>query len=450
MINRPFRCRAALREIVIPALTICFLFSLMGCGRDSSEQRADPLSSQSNLSRVAQKLLSAGVADEAAVELAKRIELAVKDAASTRQFLSELDLQDASVDRVAAECLLERALRDESDSVAVAALEMMVEQSPQNTRWLAMLWQGHMEIGRTWEASQSADRLSRQGAATAAQLLSLIRRSEVFPVEESSPKPSGFEAWVPLKRARWFVSREQYAEAEAALRPLWISQFADPAAAALYLRVLAELQRTDQFCQLHADWHAELLDRADYWCAAGQFLLDQSEYQAAAGALLRAVNIDPTMRIAYQRLSRCMKSLGRNDDAEQFRHLGLQVAASETIARRIDEQPDNLAAKSDLAQLLLELNRPFEALEWTRLTIPESDAPRRALLARRRYQLASSPGVEQAAVDRCVHVKAGGGVGTVDGNDIGQHDNAVLVVTVTIGRGRRLSVTFGVDRRTEL
>ena len=168
------------------------------------------------------------------------------------------------------------------------------------------------------------------------------------------------------------------------------------------LRLFAEQQETVAFVELHRTLDEAVKKHADYWCGAGRYLIDRGDFREACGALLRAVKIDPTMRIAFQRLHQCFNALDRSEDAKQFRYRGVAIAETETVGRRVIENPDDDRIKNDLAAMLLPLGRPLEALAWTGTMIPANDVRRQQLLAQKRRDVLSLPDSSTVAFDNAL------------------------------------------------
>ncbi|MEL6107158.1 MAG: FG-GAP-like repeat-containing protein [Planctomycetota bacterium] len=399
-------------KLLYLALTVIAL-SIMGCGKpplDRPEETQGTEDRDASSLRQARAKLESGDLDSAAAMIQEvlitdpsdeAVLVAAQIASKRRrpqrvlELLREVDLESCALAAEVARLLVGQSISLGDFSTAETTLRSIVELEPREPRWRHQLWQLLNHRGRRQEASEHADSLCQFGRPRLEHLLSLIRRNELFPVPVGSEPPQRFSSWPALRRARWYVAAERYAEAAKVLE---VGE-SSPAHLALKLRVLAEQQQSSKFAEVHGDVDERVRELADYWCALGRYFIDEGDFPMAAGALLRAVQIDPTMRIAFQRLQQCMKAIGRIEDAKQFRYRGIAIAETETLGRRVSESPTNDRAINDLAAKLLPLGRPLEALAWTGTMIPESDVGRQNLLAQKRRDVLVLPDGVSVAFD---------------------------------------------------
>ncbi|MCO8125020.1 FG-GAP-like repeat-containing protein [Stieleria sp. TO1_6] len=311
------------------------------------------------------------------------------------ELLQQIDLTTSPQAAAAARRMVDHAAAAGRPELIEPILQTMIHRAPTTASWRHSYWKWLDQQGRRQEASRQVDRLNRMGKSTTNELLSIVRRNESYPFPHSDVLPPGFDGFPPQAKARWYLARQHYDQAQQQLGNAAEIASAggwslDGSAAALLLRILSE-QQSDSFVEIELRYRPHMTPFADYWAALGKHWIDQSQYKSAAGALLKAVEIDPTMRLAFQRLSRCFRALDRGDDADQFRYRGLQIAETETIARRIQENGRLDAAQTDLAKSLLELGRPLEMLQWTRSLIPRSATPQLAMLDQQRRQIIAMP-----------------------------------------------------------
>ena len=210
-------------------------------------------------------------------------------------------------------------VRLERISDAADVLGAALRNGEDRSRWRHEVWRLLNRVGRRHEASVYAESLCQDGLATSHELLSLVSRARSYPTPDMSPDSEDlFES--DLGKARWFFSSGDHLRAKEELLPQSRSGFAEPAADALYGRLLAELQDWEQFREWIQRVSTEAKEFNDYWAALGTYWSDNREYEAAARGLLEAVYRDPTDRLSVQRLFSVLSALGRIDDAEQFRH----------------------------------------------------------------------------------------------------------------------------------
>ncbi len=252
-------------------------------------------------------------------------------------------------------------------------------------------WQLLNQSGRREEASAQAHALCRMGHANEREMLSLVRRTESFPfLLNVDEEPQ--DAFQPgLGMARWYFTQQQFTDALAELDDQRAAGWQAPAASALYGRLLAETQATDDFVHWYAGCSEDVQTFGDYWAALGGYLLHRKEYQPAAGALLRALERNPTDRITAQRLGSAFEALGDAETAAGFREIARQIDASWDYAEYIIRLPRASHSRNRLVKTLLELGRPFEAVQWTLLMLPRDARTRRAEMELQRRRLAQDP-----------------------------------------------------------
>lgn len=304
------------------------------------------------------------------------------------ELLGSVDLK-ASQGRRVVELLTQQYQEVHATWEAADLLLKAVQVYPTEERWRMQAWTLLNQCGRRQEASVQAAWLCRAGKANRQQLESLVSRTLAYP----SPDLEGVTAGLfsaGLGRARWYFTTQEYHKAIAELRHVEFVQHAShPASLALEGRLLAELQQFDQLPEWFSRCDADTQRFSDYWAAIGTYLFDQREYRGSVVALLRAIELDPTDRMAVQRMSRGLGALGRSEDSVQFRYRGTQLAKSEQNVEKLGD-PDHVASSiRKLQGLLLDLGRPFEAIGWTLLATIEPQ--KKSLVDRQRQSLLHSP-----------------------------------------------------------
>lgn len=399
--------------MTVPRFDSCLLLLLavllIGCGGNDaslrtaeadleSETANDPMEEAERLRRIgdldgaAQTLNRAMIEDPGnanAILLAARVEADRGNAEVAAELAGSIDPQ-SRLRRAAITLHAEQLVKLSRYSMAADVYIVGLEQS-ENPQWRHQAWRLLNRTGRREEASDQAISLCRLGQATEDELLSLISRSRAFPTPEmlekkgSSADASAFSAG--LGKARWYFSTGEYDRAIEELADQIENGFSSAAGEALHGRLLAETQRWAEFL----DWHANVSDMAksyaNYWAAIGAFYIDNREYEAAARALLEAIGRDPTDRIGVQRLSRALSSIGRADDAEQFRYRGIEIAHTEREATDLFARPSDLEVRKKLTRYILELGRPFETLSWSLTMMPIRAVGPRQSVARQREAL---------------------------------------------------------------
>ncbi|MEM6469561.1 MAG: FG-GAP-like repeat-containing protein, partial [Planctomycetota bacterium] len=422
-------------RLLLQCCSAVLLLLVLGCsGSDRADSdvddrvsQSDVVSSESSPFDHAKKLVAANRLDEAtsmvseALEndepsspgqasrshwllLASEIELKRQRPRLSMEYLTQIELANFEHADQTAKYRIELAERLGRFELVDSTFTEIIRYRPAEVFWQHERWEFLTRRGRLREASEQVDSLCKLGKATIPELLSVITRSEPSSARTVA-EPS------PIASARLAITRKQYSEAEAMLldaKGLPASE--ENLKVALLMRVYAELQQWDAFVNTVGDAEKQQLQKhAEAWLALGTYWIDQSNAREATGALLRAIEIDPTLRLAYQRLSKALNTIGLTDDAAQFRYRGVQIAETETMAKRVLENGDNLAVRSDLARALLELGRPLEALEWTRSVIPKGASQAIAQIKLQRVGI-----VNEAEVDRMASVTAMLGLKTED------------------------------------
>ncbi|TWT93931.1 FG-GAP-like repeat-containing protein [Stieleria varia] len=316
----------------------------------------------------------------AAIELCESIDLDTERGLDALEQLAESLLQ-SNQNAEAIECLSEAMTRLRNVPEASGRFSQVIELR----RRLSFLLN---QQGRCEEAARQVDALVQTGVATFEETCSLIRRNESAPVMDA-PKEDA------PKTARWFFSRGEFSHALAILQQHeTVANDIDAFHAAPFAlrgRLLAELQDDQAVRQWLADATEPAKELSDYWAALGIFLFDQQSYEACARALLEAVRRNPTDRSSCQRLAKVLDALNQRDSAEQFRYRAIQLAKSEELLADILDNPSDPALKQLMAQYMLQLQRPFEALHWTLLALEPSATPARTVIAQRRADLRANP-----------------------------------------------------------
>lgn len=276
-------------------------------------------------------------------------------------------------------------------SMAADTLLGVLAEVPSEHDWRHQAWSLLNRLGRREEASQQAAKLCLAGAATPSELLSLIRRTDSFPpmLNGQTDPEKLFEPGLGM--ARWHFTQSDFRQAIKALEGQLNSKSSSPAALALFGRLLAETQAFDQI----PTWFAKcdqtsISELGDYWTALGTYFSDQRKYEASARALLEAVTRNPTDRVAFQRLAKVFDALGRSEDAAQYRARAIKISDTELSAETLYFASANPVARQQLMKQVMDLERPFETLAWTLLSLPQHAARQRQLVIEQRNQLLQS------------------------------------------------------------
>jgi tetratricopeptide (TPR) repeat protein len=321
--------------------------------------------------------------------LSAEIEIERGNKSLAEEIMASIDIGDGS-DAVTVDVLVHLLGRLERISKAADVLSTALKNGESKPRWRHELWRLLNRVGRRHEASMHAEILCREGLATVPELLSLVSRAQSFPTPDMKPK--GEDLFLPgLGKARWFFSSGDRQRAKEELASQREIGFDEPAADALYGRILAELQDWEEFREWVPRVSAEARELNDYWAALGTYWTDNRQYEPAARGLLEAVYRDPTDRVSVQRLFSVLSALGRQDDAEQFRQRGIDIAGTERKASLLYANPTDIAVIKLMAQDMVNLGRPFETLAWSLLKLPDDSMSLHRQIAKQREDLQRNP-----------------------------------------------------------
>ena len=252
--------------------------------------------------------------------------------------------------------------------------------------------------GRRHEAAVYIRQLCELGDVRQDELHSLISLSDAMydPPSAADSIAEGSRPYWPigtLAEARKQFNAEGFRKVTELLHDSVADGVARPAAVALYGLAAAESQDDSRLRW----WLAKTDDATrrfpEYWTAIGIHQLNLQQPQQAARAFAEAITLDPTDLRAISRLRQTLLALNQDAMAERYVQRWNRVRESILINNRIaaTRSPD-LAAISDLADQLSDLDRPLEALLWRAIKQHYDNAPNseRLELNQQREQLVVS------------------------------------------------------------
>jgi len=122
-------------------------------------------------------------------------------------------------------------------------------------------------------------------------------------------------------------------------------------------------------------WSEQLPENAntypDIWFIHGQWAQAQQQHEQAARCYWEATLRDPNHGPAHVQLSQVLIALGKPDQAEPFANRGAKLAKLQTLLEelKIAKRPD---AIQPVAELLIDLGRPWEAFGWSNLALRQN------------------------------------------------------------------------------
>lgn len=294
----------------------------------------------------------------------------------------------------------QRRYSDVADTIRQLITQRSDLDAAMRERLLHELWAMLCRCGRRQEACEIAIRMTRAGRATRDELISLIRRDESFPSPRLLTREDGSRdqrgnanAFSPgLGLARWYFDEGRFEDALEQLRLPDEQGNQTLDARALEGRILAKIQATDRLESWLINHREDLQTREDFWIALTEYWKQKRKFEAAAYAALQGLQINPANREMIQHASGLMYSLERKEEGDYFKTFGIDIANTETAATAIFLGEGNLQQSlQTLLQRLVELGRPFETLNWKKLTIPPSQTNILQHLESQRRSLLQNP-----------------------------------------------------------
>ncbi len=316
------------------------------------------------------KLLIKAPENEAAIYLAAEFAIDQNERKQAIELLSSIKINSAlGVQAVIAKARLSIEV-DEAIN-ALTDLRMAIEAQPQQVELQGQLWRTLNHLGQREESSKVADTLCRMGAIETDQLTSLLQRNRSFPPfipKDDDPKDYFADG---LGMARWFHSQGDLKSALEELNADQTEATRSEEEHALKGRILTELQKFESVKNWISSCNEETQRHSDFWAALGNYLLDKNQYEGAARALMEALIRDPTDHQSTHRFAKSLDALNRPEDAKQARYRAILLVQLRDQSKQLALNQKNKQASEDLPEKLMELGRPFESLNWTRLSLPE-------------------------------------------------------------------------------
>ncbi|MCO8122299.1 FG-GAP-like repeat-containing protein [Stieleria sp. TO1_6] len=272
-----------------------------------------------------------------------------------------------------ADWLLQLERYDEAEQ----SYRMVLEHSPQAAvahRQLAYLLNRQ---GRRHEAADHIRLLCRQGNVRQDELHALIHLSDaMFDAPPGPGQPGPVDAadshpYYPIGAsalARKSFMDQNYQDAVDQLQESIAGGRQPPSIVALYGRAAAEAQDDRRFHWWLANTDDQVRQYAEYWAAIGAYLFMKRQPEQAIGALLQAVDRDPTDFRSIVRLRSALEGLGHTDQAERWsdRWQLLRDISNDNNQIAAANTP-NVAAMTQMAERLESMERSLESLLWTML-----------------------------------------------------------------------------------
>lgn len=369
------------------------------------EQEPSPVAAEMTIEQ-AEALAAAGTIDEAAAAV---MQILIRDPANSRALFLMANLAAAKGELAEAVDIIREVSPDDRNAY--------LPSLGQSADWLMLLqrfdeaesnYREILEMVPTAAAARRplADLLNRSGIRqdAAAAILQLCREGNVTEEELHSllSVPDAFyddpdliagteHALIgPTAFARVEFTKGELSKAQQILQPVFQSKPMRPGEQAFFGRLLAENQEFEMMPLWLGRCDATAERYGDYWFAIGAWMIWEQRVDDASLAFAKAVQLVPTDRIALNRLAECFRKQGDQDAVAWCKARAEKISQTLRLSERIgrSEKPTP-ATLNEMADVLDELDRPFEAIMWRAVGLGYAGAGREEManLNARRVQL---------------------------------------------------------------
>lgn len=221
-----------------------------------------------------------------------------------------------------------------------------------------------LQTGRRTEAALHFDFLSQFGELDHEELRSLLIRARAFPGD------NGATRFDPLNNLA--MCRQELADGKSDQVVKVIVDAGDANSAAeqaLLARLLAEQEKFDDVRKLLGKMEMAQAG-ADGWYAKGCLAFNDAEPKVAVACFCQTLLLDQTDVDAYRMLSRALELTGEPEIAKAIAARAVLVEETHTMGTKlVGDQAKDLELIQRLAQSLMKLNRPMEALGWQTIAL---------------------------------------------------------------------------------
>ena len=232
--------------------------------------------------------------------------------------------------------------------------------------------------GRRQEASDLIRRLCLAGNVSQGELHTLIDQSAAVYDEstDASPNPdadplSNFQPIGDAAKARILFTKGEFNDALRMLEKPFEQGQLKPDAIAFFGRLAMEVQDDDATNAWAKQITRKQSEFADHWVAMGTLLMNRGkDTEGAARSFCEALIRNPTDWGAMNRLGTCMKILGDDDSEQACKTQASLIRKSIFVNQRIlGQKKPKLSDLNELAETLVSLERPAEALMWRAIAV---------------------------------------------------------------------------------
>ncbi|MAI70229.1 MAG: RNA-binding protein [Rhodopirellula sp.] len=207
--------------------------------------------------------------------------------------------------------------------------------------------------------------LAKLGQSREKELFAMITYGNPF-IDTTIPKPARSAGITPAMLAQAKVSRSDGDMGEAvAMTEQLRTAFPESTAIAAFLgRLHTELQNEEALQAWFENLPADIEDEPEYWYSTGTWMQRHDRHQEAVRCLGEAILRDPTDRYAYQAFERSLRFSGKKDKAELAAARVQKLTETSQLARQFGLKRGSKQEMNRMAELLLELGRPWESIAW--------------------------------------------------------------------------------------
>ncbi|TWU04281.1 FG-GAP-like repeat-containing protein [Stieleria varia] len=272
-------------------------------------------------------------------------------------------------------------------SAAQQRLQRILERSGDTNRVHHRLASLLNNQGLRIQAASHLRALVRSGDTTEKELFAMNTYGDSF-IDESIPKPNYGDRLVPaqLADARQLRSDGELDRARELIERLSLSFPQSAPIHAFQGRIYSDLHDDLSLQQWSQRTPAGIEEEPEYWHALGAWMQRQERHKESARCYIEAIRRDPTDRFSHLGLAQSLQQLGRIEQANCVTQRYLMLNEMANLIRNIGLRPGTPEELSRIAEILDQLNRPWESIAWQEVllrTHGSGDIDEQRLQARR-------------------------------------------------------------------
>ena len=219
--------------------------------------------------------------------------------------------------------------------------------------------------GRRIEAAPHLLALAKLGKIREKELFAMTTYGNPF-IDSTIPRPAPTARITAAMLAQAKVSRSDGdMGAAVAMTGKLRTAFPESTAIAAFLgRLHTELQNEEALQAWFGNLPANIENEPEYWFSTGVWMQRHDRHEEAVRCLGEAVLRDPTDRYAYQALERSLRFTGQDNNAELAAARVRKLSDASQLARQFGLKRGNKREMNRMADVLLELGRPWESIAW--------------------------------------------------------------------------------------